>query len=274
MTRALVLSGGGNRGALQVGAAEVLLAEGLRFDLLVGTSVGAINASYLAADPSPGRARRLRAVWRDLRGETIFGGSRLGRLLSMVRRRTHLYDSGGLRALLEEHLPYENIEDAAVPLVVVATDLATGNEQRIDRGPVVEGVLASTALPGIFPPVAWDGDLLIDGGVAANVPLAAAAAAGATEAWVLDVTGPCSSARPPRHALDVVLQSMTLMSAARGLAELACPPGSIVVHHLALPCSADVWFSDFSATPALLVEGARLAREALVRESLTPPPTA
>lgn len=260
MSRALVLSGGGNRGALQAGALEVLLAEGLSFDLLVGTSVGAINAAYLAADLSGEQGRRLVGIWRGLRGRDIFPDPLHQRAINLLLRRDHLYAPVGLRRLLERHLPYRRLEEATVPLVVVATELSTGEERRLSRGPVIEAVLASAAIPGIFPPVAWEGERLIDGGVVANVPVAAAIAAGATDLWVLDVTGPCSVPRPPRHALDVALQSVALLGTARTRAELACPPLGVTIRRLRLACTTDAWFSDFSATPELVADGARAAR--------------
>lgn len=250
----------GTGGALQAGALEVLFAEGIAFDVLVGTSVGAINAAYLAADPTQEQARLLVAIWRGLHGRDIFPDPLHRRAVNLLLRRDHLYAPLGMRRLLEHRLPYRRLEDAAAHLVVVATDLATGEQRHLRRGPVVEAVLASAAIPGVFPPVMWDGELLVDGGIAANLPLAAAIAAGATDLWALDVTGPCSVARPPRHALDVALQSVALLGMARTRAELACPVPGVTIRRLGLACRSDPWFSDFSATPELIADGARSAR--------------
>lgn len=265
--RAFVLSGGGNRGALQAGALQVVMGEaGVVPDILVGTSVGAINASFLAAGPTAQRAVQLVELWRGLSGSQVFPGSLRDRVWHLARRDDHLYSSAGLRRLLEDHLPYRRLEDASAPLVVVATELANGLERRLTAGPVIDAVLASAAIPGIFPPVAWDGVLLVDGAISANVPLAAAAAQGASEAWVFDTGQPCEHVHQPRSAIDVALQALALSTTARAQGELACPPPGMAIRHLALSCTESRWFSDFRATPALVEHGAELARR-----YLTPP---
>jgi NTE family protein len=147
--------------------------------------------------------------------------------------------------------------------VVVATELATGAERRLRRGPVIDAVLASAAIPGVFPPVHWDGVWLCDGGVVANVPVTAALDAGADEVWVLDTSGPCELRRRPRTIIDVALQALALMGSARVRAELACPPGKAAIHHVALRCRADRWFTDFGASAELLDDGAAAARRYL-----------
>lgn len=265
--RAFVLSGGGNRGALQAGALEVLLGEGVVPELVVGTSVGAINAAFVAATPTPAGAGELVRLWGRIGGREIFPGRPAEPLLRLLRHRDHLYPPAGLRRLLERTLSYRRIEEAAVPLVVVATELASGVERRLRRGPVVEAVLASAAIPGVFPPVAWEGELLGDGGLVANVPLGAALAAGADEVWVLDTSGPCTGSGRARTVVDAALQAIAVMGGARARAELACPPGPAVVHHLALRCRTDRWFTDFSATSELLAHGAAAARTYVGQEA-------
>jgi NTE family protein len=260
---ALVLSGGGNRGALQAGALQVLLGAGVRPALLVGTSAGAVNAAFLAAGPTPRRAAELAGLWRGLSGRQVFPGSVPLRFWRLARRGDDLYSPAGLRRLLEASLPYRRLEDAAVPLVVVATDLATGLERRLSAGPVIDAVLASAAIPGVFPPVRWEGALLVDGGIAASVPLAAAAAWGAAEAWVLDTARPCEHPRRPRSAVDIALQAVALAATARAQGELACPPAGINIRYLPLSCAESLWFSDFRDTPALIARGAQLAQDYL-----------
>lgn len=266
--RALVLSAGGSRGALQAGAAQVLLEQGLRFDLLVGSSVGALNAAYLAADPSPARARDLVGVWRGLRPEDVVAEGPLPRLLNLLLRRDHLYSSAALRRLLARHLPYRRLEEAAVTLILVAVDLRTGRERRLRSGPAIKAVTASAALPGVFPPVRWGQALLVDGGVLAPVPVEAAVEAGAGEVWVLDTGGPCAERELPTTALDVLAQSTALMAAGRARAALARASAAARVHHLRLPCDRARWFSDLSATEQLLTDGREAAATYL--RDLTP----
>lgn len=208
--RAFVLSGGGNLGASQVGAVLALAERGIAPDLLVGTSAGAINASYLAGDPGVDGVRRLAEIWSSVRTRDVF---RLP--LNPWHAVTHLradalYHADGLRRLLERSLPYERIEQAAVDLRVVATDLETGAAVAFDRGPVIDAVLASAALPGLFPPVRIGERVYVDGGIADNVPVAPAIAAGADEIYVIRSGFDCPL-RPRLRALDVLWRSVGLL---------------------------------------------------------------
>ncbi|MGQ0826702.1 MAG: patatin-like phospholipase family protein [Actinomycetota bacterium] len=268
--RAFVLSGGGSRGALQAGALEVLLAAGIVPELLVGTSVGALNAAHLAAEPTPARAALLVDLWRTIRPRSLFpSGSRLVQLANLVRGADHVGSSTPLRHLIEDALPYRQIEDAAMPLVVVATDLRTGTERHLSRGSVVDAVLASAAIPGVYAPVPWGDDLLVDGGVLANLPIHAAIAAGGTDLWLLDTTQPCTNPRPTRNAIDIALQSLALSSAARTRAELARKPPSVTLHHVPLACARHHRLTDLRASTKLLAEGAAATRRFLASATST-----
>jgi NTE family protein len=268
--RAIVCSGGGNRGAAQAGALEVLFGAGVVPDLLVGTSVGAINAAFLAAAPTPERARHLVGIWKGLRSRDVFPTAPRRQLVHLALGSDHVCSPDGLRALLEHHLGYHEIEDAAVPLVIVAADLSTGLERRLCRGPVVDAVLASAAMPGIFPPVRWGTDLLVDGGVVANVPLSAAVDAGSDEVWVLDTSRLCEERHPPRSTIDVALQGLAVQSTARAQAELACLPPGVTVRHLVLPCTRHRWYSDVSGSAELIAIGAAAAFDALDAAAFVP----
>jgi NTE family protein len=207
--RAFVLSGGGNLGAAQSGASLALLERGITPDLVVGTSAGAINAAHLAGRPNLDGARELADLWSATRSRDIF---RLPRNpISLIRRLRGdaLYDNAGLRTLLEGHLPFGSIEDAEIDLRIVATDFETGLESAFHSGPVVDAVLASTALPGLFPPVRIGDRLYVDGGIADNVPISPAVGAGAKEIYVIHVGFNCPLDRP--RALDVLWRSIGLL---------------------------------------------------------------
>ena len=139
-------------------------------DLVVGSSVGAINGAYLAAGATQERIAQLEAIWRKLRRRDVFPFS-LRSLVALFGRRNFMVDPGGMRGLLEENLPYRSFAQAAVPLHVVATDLLHGSAVRISEGSVVDAVLASSAIPGAFPPVRLGEHFLMDGAVASNTPI-------------------------------------------------------------------------------------------------------
>lgn len=257
---AFVLSGGGNRGAFQAEAIKVLIDGGVRPSQLVGTSVGAVNAAFLPASPTPKNAGKLIELWKSMSGADVFPGFSPLRIWRLLRGDDDLHSSKGLERLLEPPLPCHLLEAGAAPLVVVAADLLTNRERYLTHGPVVQAALASAAIPGIFPVFIWEGEALVDGGVAANAPMAAAVAYGADEAWVLNTTQPCEHPRLPLGAVDVVLQALALSNVARVQSELVCPPGNLKVHYLPLMCAESRWFSNFCGTPSLILREAELTR--------------
>ncbi len=182
---AFVLSGGGNLGALQVGMIHALVEKGLRPGMIVGTSVGAINGAFFASRPDlPGIAEIAR-LWSSLRRKDVLGVD-LGTLVGGFRGRPrHLFDSSSIRRILESFLTFSRLEDAPIPLTVVATALGTGEAVALNSGDAATALLASSAVPRLLPPVEIDGRLLVDGAAAADVPLQQAIALGAREIYVL-----------------------------------------------------------------------------------------
>lgn len=221
MTTAFVFSGGGSLGAIQVGMLLALAEEGVVPDLLLGTSVGAVNAAWAAGRPGVDGARELADVWRSVRREEVFPLHPLRGLLGFTGRRDHLIDPGSLRALLARHLNFGRLEEAVVPLLVVATDVATGAEVVLSRGDTVDAVAASTAIPGVFPPVPWERGVLMDGGVSNNTPISHAVEWGAETVYVLPTGYACSLDRPPGSALGLVLHAITLLVQQRLAADVA-----------------------------------------------------
>jgi NTE family protein len=256
--RAFVLSGGGNLGAAQVGAVQALLERGLTPDLLVGTSAGAINAAYLAHDPSLEGALRLGSIWTSLRGRDVFAFPRMPWHLLTHLRQDALLHNDRLRLLLRRHLPYERIEEAPVRLRVVATEYATGKAVAFHSGSVVDAVLASTALPGLFPPVSIGGRLYLDGGIADNVPISPAVGAGARDVYVVHVGLGCPETGRLR-ALDVMSRAIDLLLN-RTLADDVkrfSPPARIVVLPTPRPAPSRIW--NLSHSAALIAQGRELA---------------
>lgn len=211
-TVAFVFSGGGPLGALQVGMLKALYEHDLRPDLVVGTSAGALNATWTAFDPSTEGIKRLESQWRRLRDTDLFpGGGRFkASWARMLVRGNRLHENIGIRRVIETSLGRPRFEDTQIPLAVTATDLETGAERLFNTGDIVEPLLASTAMPGIFPPVPIDGRNYIDGGVANNVPIAPAVDMGATTIYVMDATSHSRQRRPLNRPVDYLLHAFTL----------------------------------------------------------------
>jgi NTE family protein len=205
-----VLSGGANLGSIHVGMLMALLEADIKPDFIVGTSIGAVNAAYLAADPSLDQVERLRKMWCGVRARDVFPLNPLASARSLFRQGS-LFPSSSWRRFLAERIPYERIEEAAVPLRITATDFEEGRSVVLDSGSVVDAVLASTALPGIFPPHQIGDRCYLDGAVSDQLPLKVAIDAGVRTIYVMAVSvpSPPPGRRSPggilRHSVTILL---------------------------------------------------------------------
>jgi len=268
MTTAFVLSGGGSLGAVQVGMLLALSDRGVVPDLLVGSSVGALNAAFLAGHPGRPGIESLARVWCGLSRHDVFPTSARRVAGAIVRRSNALADPRRLRALLEQQLGYERLEDAPWPVSVVATEVMTGREVVLSAGPAVDAVMASAALPAVFPPVEVDGHLLMDGGVVNNTPISIARDLGADRIYVLPTGYACALDAPPRSPLAMALHAVTV-AIQRRLIEDVRAVADVIDLRVAPPlCPLAVSPVDFRST-ATLVERARLATRAWLDS--TPP---
>jgi len=208
---AFVLAGGGSLGAVQVGMLAALTKRGIVPDFVVGASVGAINAAYYAAEPDDRGVDRLKGIWLKLRRTDIFPFSPISGLLGFFGKTNHLVAPAPLRSLIEAELPYEHLEEARLPCHVVATDALEGTEVVLSSGPAATALLASAAIPAVFPQVIVNDRFLLDGGVANNTPISTAARLGATRVIVLPTGTSCALEAPPRRAMAVALHALNLL---------------------------------------------------------------
>jgi NTE family protein len=262
---AFVLAGGGSRGAVQIGMLAELTHRGIRADRVYGASVGAINGGAYASNPTPEGVEQMAEIWRKLKGDDIFPRSPLDGPWLFLQKRPAVHANSGLRTIIEEGVDFENLEDAAIPFELVTTSLTDGRERWIAHGNAVEAILASSAIPSIFPPVTIDGDVLIDGGVVNNVPISRALAAGCTRIFVL-LCGPLHyHPRTPRRPAEAALTAFFVAIHARFVRELTdIPPGvDVVVFSGGGEVSAQ--YRDFSGTAAMIEEGRAEVAEVLDR---------
>lgn len=267
MTRNIfVFSGGGSRGAAQVGMLRALLGAGIRPDVVVGASVGAINACSLAYDPTPERVELLADRWMSMRARDITG-SRVTIPGNLVRLRPYLFSSERLQHLVTSWIPATRLEDLPVTAVVATTNLVTGRAHHHTQGALAEVLAASAAIPAVFPPVVLDdGDgpaPHVDAGISENLPLSAAAAIAepGDRVFALDVTKP-PAARSLRSPLDVLIGSLAVSIHHRSAAVF--DPGVQVVG-----CLLDRTFHcgtmlDFTHTGTLFRLGEAAALDALL----------
>jgi NTE family protein len=258
---AFVLSGGGNQGVAQVGMLRALLERGIRPDVVVGTSIGALNGSVVATAPTLERVEHLEALWRSTKGEQVFPGNLVKRAWNILRRDDHLIPNDGLAAMLAKTGAAATFEELEVPLRIVTADLISGEELVFVRGPLQPALLATAALPGVFPPVQHGGATLVDGAVVNLVPISHALAGPTSRIFVLDVSDPISE-RPLRSPLDVAVRAFAISRDQRFELELQWIPKEIEVVVLPPPTD-DRDFFDFSDADRLMNEAYDLANRAL-----------
>ena len=216
---AFVLAGGGSYGAIQVGMMHSLAARGISADMVVGSSVGALNGAYYAGDPTLKGVLQLETIWRGLTRHDVFPVT-WRTLLGFLRRRDFLIPHDGIQKLIDDHLPYRNLQDAELPVHIVATDIVTGDSVVLSEGSAALAIIASTAIPGAFAPVRYKNFYLADGAISSNTPIKIAIAKGATRLIILPTGYACSADTPPTGAVANALHALTLLIARQLVSEL------------------------------------------------------
>lgn len=258
MTTAFVLSGGGSLGAVQVGMLEALAHHGIRPDMLIGASAGALNAAYVAGHGfTTETLDRLAGIWRSLRRQDVFPFAPHHQLLALAGARPSLCSPDGLRRLVERHVGYDRLEDSAIPVHVVATDVLSGNEVVLSKGDPRRAVLASAAIPGVFPWVDVGGQALFDGGVADNTPISQAVALGADRIVVVPAGVACALPAPPRSAIATAVHALTLLIEQRLVLDVAAYHDRVELVVLPPLCPLSVSSTDFRSAPLLIERAAK-----------------
>src|SRR3954453_7583033 len=247
MTTAFVLGGGGQLGAHEAGMLRALLERGVVPDMVVGTSVGAINGAAIATSPSVEMARRLGETWRAIEKSDVFAGSLFGRLATLARTGTHLHANEPLRATLTEALEITLIEDLPVRFQCVAASIEAAAEHWFSSGPLGEAVMASAAVPGLLPPVEIAGEHFLDGGIVNSIPVDRALSLGATRIFVMHVgraDRPLAAAPWP---WEVALGAFESGRRPRFVGDLAAIPDRVEVHVMPTGQPEPPRYNDLSA---------------------------
>jgi NTE family protein len=229
---AFVLGGGGPLGAYEVGMLKALMERGIRPDLVLGSSVGALNGAAIAADPSPEAVSRLEQLWISLRERGVFADTLFAQMGTALRSKTHLFSNAALRGLLDREFGDRLIEDLPVPFECVAASIERAAEHWFGSGPLVEAVLASSAVPGLLPPVPIGGEHFLDGGLVDSVPVGRALASGADTVYVLHVGRIDQPLQPPRTPREVAVVAFEIARRHRFVHALNNPVTGVDVHVL------------------------------------------
>jgi len=236
---------------------RALTERGIHADLVLGSSVGALNGAAYAADPSLEGIERLERTWLALRGkdDVMPSSSWLPLTAQFVRRKggaTHRND--GLREVIDSALgPLRDFESLRLPFQCVVTDIEAAEPVWFRQGPrLKEAVLASSALPAVYPPVVIDGVRYLDGAIVDDVPIGRAVALGATEVYVLTVGALDRPWMEPKRPLDMAIQAYWILRRHRYKQVLRSVPDDVAVHVLPTGDPPSIRFDDFTRTGELM----------------------
>ncbi len=229
---AFVLGGGGHRGSFEVGMIKALIESDIRPDVILGTSIGAVNGALLALDPTLEGVARLERAWIDIKISDIFPGSLWNRARSVLRQRTYLHDNDDFRAWLERMLGKSDFDGLSTPFQCVAASIENAAEHWFTSGPLIDAILASSAVPGLLPPVEIDGVHFVDGGVVNSIPISRAYELGAEEIYVMHVGHVDDTLEVPTAPWDVAVVAFEIARRHRFASDLASVPEGTKVHVL------------------------------------------
>jgi len=273
LNTAFVLGGGGRWGAVEVGMLRALSDAEIRPDVILGTSIGAFNGSIIADDPGTVGVERLAAFWEELSGADLFKSSVLGRVRNVATLQPAIHRSAELQLVLEHiHGTYKRIEDLHIPFQCVAASIERASEHWFTEGPLIPALLATAAVPVLFPPVEIEGQHFYDGGLVNSVPLTRAVDLGASTIYVLQVGRLEAPLRPPERLHEAALISFEIARRNRYATALEALPADVDVH--VLPSGNPVEFDDRrqlrwrdTGDTTILVDGAYSASSDYLREN-------
>lgn len=273
---AFVFSGGGSRGAMEAGGVKALYEAGIRPDMVVGSSAGAMNAAFLAIDPSSGAAERLCGIWQGIKNDDLIPGGLTRKAWRVIRRKPSIFAQEPLKAFIEREIPPETKTfgdlDPGIRLYITAANLQTSSLYLFGEDPsasLVDAVLASSAFPGGFPPVQYGKWQYTDGGVIANVPISVAVEMGAKTIYALNVAFAGGVYGPATDILSVLLRvvSIVLYRDLQGELDYAAQHPDVTVHHIVIRGVPQAGDFDFDHGAEMVKVGYKRVKDYLTRQA-------
>ncbi len=205
---AFVFSGGSSLGAIEVGMLKAIVEEGHKADMVIGTSVGSLNGAYYAFDPTIKGVKTLEQIWRKVKVVDAFTPSFITPIKNIATFGQYLVSSKNLKQLILDHYKFNRIEETKIPLYLTSMDIDTGEEVVFNKGLIVEALLASTGVPGIFPPQRMGERLLVDGGLVNNTPISSAVKLGAEKVIVFPIGFPYTPNQEPKNLTEILVRTL------------------------------------------------------------------
>ncbi|MHA1719097.1 MAG: patatin-like phospholipase family protein [Promethearchaeota archaeon] len=258
---AFVFSGGASLGALEVGMLKALVEEGYKADMVFGTSVGSLNGAFYAYNPSLEEVINLEQIWRKIKATDVFTPSLLTPIKNLATFGQYLVSPKNLRKLIVENIKFNRIEETQIPLFITATDINTGDEVVIDKGLIVEALLASAGIPGIFPPRRMGQRLLVDGGLVNNTPISSAVKFGAKKVVVFPIGFPYTPNIEPKNLEEILIRAFIYLLNRQLYADYHIYKNKVELIIIPPPENITVGPHDFSKSDRLIDRGYKYTKE-------------
>ncbi|HUU78091.1 MAG TPA: patatin-like phospholipase family protein [candidate division Zixibacteria bacterium] len=262
---AFVFSGGASLGALEAGALKAIVEEGIKPDLVLGTSVGSLTGAMFAFNPTMEAVKIIEKVWLNIKVWNVFSPSPITPVVNFTTSGQYLISPKNLRKLILENIPYTRIEETQVPLYIIGTDIKSGVEVVFDKGLVIEALLSSTCIPGIFPPQHMKGFAVVDGGLLNNTPISTAVRLGAERVIVFPIGVP-SPEQEPKNLLEILIRTFIYLLNRQLATDIQLYKNKVDLIIVPPPDSVNVGPHDFSKSKFLMDEGYKKAKEWLRTE--------
>lgn len=264
--RALILSGGSNKGAIQVGALKALLEYNINFDLVIGVSIGSLNSVYFAYKPNLEGIRELEKIWLNVKKEDIFGNVRISAIINFLRNKESLFSNDKFREFIVKNSPVKTFSELKLKCYIIALDIKTGKEYIFGKNKyerILDAILSSTALIPFFPPYKYKNMDLIDGGFYSNLPYKIAIEEGSKEIWALHIKGKREDFKIFR-ILNVINTSISYLLEKRiEEQENLAKHKKVKIHYIPLECPYNLSIFDFDKTRKLIDLGYEITKNYL-----------
>ena len=264
--KALILSGGSNKGAIQVGALKALLEHNINFDLVIGVSIGSLNSIYFAYKPNLEGIRELEKIWLNVKKEDIFGDVRISALINFLRNKESLFSNDKLREFIVKNSPVKTFSELKLKCYIIALDIKTGKKYIFGKNKyerILDAILSSTALVPFFPPYKYKNMELIDGGFYSNLPYKVAIEESSKEIWALHIKGKREDFKIFK-ILNLINASISYLLEKRiEEQENFAKNKKVKIHYIPLECPYNLSIFDFDKTRKLIDLGYEITKNYL-----------
>lgn len=266
---AFVFSGGGSLGAIETGALKAIVEHGIHADLIIGTSVGSLIGAMFAYNPTSECVQIMEEIWGEIKTRDVFPISLFTSVVNLATSSQYALSTKKLRILISEEIPYTKIEETKLPLYIIGSDIITGEEVVFNKGLVLEALMSSVGVPGIFPPQHMNKRMIVDGGMLNNSAISTAVKLGAERIIVFPIGVPPTDIKP-KNIMEIIIRSIVFHANRQLATDIQLYKDKVELIIIPPPVQIDVGPHDFSKSKLLIKQAYTRANEWLKTEGFSP----